>query len=264
MSTQLKMGRTWWPTLLFSALLLAIASPASAAIVLADSDDPLQTDLPDIDAVGPFADNGYDGSLGSMEQFTLDVSSEYDEILGVEMSLWLVHGAVGEVFVKLESPEGTRITIFNRPGSGEPAGDEPNVTGNNAQFGPADNPVELIFYDGATVQAEKIGMGLSSDEIVGVDGSPAVTDYAPDANGSVDDGGFAAFIGENPNGTWKLYVADSAVTLMGGMENGQGGELHRWQLRMTAIPEPSTLVLMSLAAAALAARKRSRRDLPTG
>lgn len=263
MYTRLIMRRTFWPALLFSAIFMLSAAPASGELILADSDDLLQTDLPDIGAPGPFPDNGYDGTLGSMEEFTLDVSTEYDEIMGIEMSLWLVHGAVGEVFVKLESPQGTRITIFNRPGSGEPAGDEPNVTGNNARFGPSDNPVELVFYDGAAVLAENIGIGLSSDEIVGVDGS-AITDYAPDANGSADSGGFAGFIGENPNGTWKLYVADTATTLLGGMDSGQGGELHRWQLRMTVIPEPATMVLTGLGAVLLAARKSSRRERPTG
>lgn len=262
MSIRLVTGGIFWPTLLISVMLLA-AAPASGAVVLADSDDTLQTDLPDIGTPGTFPDNGYDGSIGSMEEFTLDVDTEYDQILGAEMSAWLVHGAVGEVFVKLESPEGTLITIFNRPGSGEPAGDEPNVTGNNARFGPADSPVELAFYDGATVQAEKIGWGLDSDDVVGVDGS-AITDYAPDANGSIHDDGFAAFIGENPNGTWKLYVADSAKTWMGGMASGEGGELHRWQIRLNMIPEPATLVLTGLGAMLLTARKRSRRGLPTG
>jgi subtilisin-like proprotein convertase family protein len=235
-------------------VLTAAGQPASAALLTVNSDDLDQTDDPDIGVPAPFPDNGYDGTLSSMEQFLLDVSTEDDEIVSVEMSLWLAHGAVGEVFAKLESPQGTRIAVINRPGGGEESGDSTGATGNNSNFGPADDPVELLFYDSASVSAEQIGVGLGGDEVVGVDGS-AVTDYAPAPDGSADTGGFAAYVGEDPNGSWTLYLADTAITLMGG---GQGGMLHRWELRIETIPEPATLALLGMGGALLAARRRSR------
>jgi hypothetical protein len=105
-----------------------------------------------------------------------------------------------------------------------------------------------------------MGMDLGNDEIVGVDLAPGevtpTTDFEPDPDGSADTGGFAAFVGEDPNGDWTLYLADTAVTLFPGA--GQGGMLHRWELRIETIPEPATLALVGTCGAMLVARRRRR------
>ncbi len=272
MSIRLVMGGTWRPVLIMAAFLIA-ASPASAAFleISADSDDLDQPGAPNSGAPEFFPDNAYAWSadpedmLGSMRSFTLDVCTEtdlppgYDKIVDVEMSLWLNHGAVGEVFAKLESPSGTVITIINRPGlSG--AADGEGRTGNNARLSP---DVEFRFYDDASVSAEEMGKDLTGIESAYVHDRSG-TEYAPYADESIHDGGFAAFTGEDPDGTWTLYVADTAQTWMGGIDSGQGGELHRWKLDITVIPEPATLAVFGMGGALLAARRRSRRGLPTG
>jgi subtilisin-like proprotein convertase family protein len=61
------------------------------------------------------------------------------------------------------------------------------------------------------------------------------------------------FNGSNPNGTWKLFVADD--------ESGDHGAIWRWRLEIAtadvATPEPSTFALI-IAGIALAAFKRRR------
>ena len=52
------------------------------------------------------------------------------------------------------------------------------------------------------------------------------------------------FNGTNPNGTWNLYVLDDTQGNAGVMAGG-------WSLTVTAVPEPSSLVLGAVALAAL-------------
>lgn len=63
---------------------------------------------------------------------------------------------------------------------------------------------------------------------------------------------FSVFNGFSPNGTWKLYIGDDGV--------GDSGSLGSWSLTIdaadTAIPEPSTVVLLTAGLAAIALRRR--------
>jgi subtilisin-like proprotein convertase family protein len=90
------------------------------------------------------------------------------------------HTFVGDLVLKLTSPQGTTVAVINRPGSGT--------------FGSSGNNFcKTLLDDSATDSIEDI---IS-------DGAPYSGTFKPSSP-------LAAFVGENPNGTWNLNVSDNA------------------------------------------------------
>jgi hypothetical protein len=58
----------------------------------------------------------------------------------------------------------------------------------------------------------------------------------------------ADFIGLDPNGTWKVFVADQSP--------GEESTLQSWSLSITAVPEPSSALLLLFSGASLTLRRR--------
>ncbi len=59
---------------------------------------------------------------------------------------------------------------------------------------------------------------------------------------------FAGFLGDNADGSWTLWVRDDA--------GGDIGSISDWSITFTTVPEPTTMALFGLGAAAIAARRR--------
>lgn len=110
----------------------------------------------------------------------------------------ILHSYVGDLRVTLTSPEGTTITLFDRPGY--PA----------SNFGCNQANLLLSFSDGAEAGANVLENTCNGN------GAPAIEgQFKP-----VD--ALAGFNGENAQGTWTLTIYDNA--------NGDGGALRGWSL----------------------------------
>lgn len=194
-------------------------------------------------------DDAYSGALATMTPSTITVTVAGNErsISGVDVTLSLDHTFVGDLTIKLKSPSGTIVTLLNRPGlftldNGVQTG------GDDSNFGAG---FPITYDDSAGDSAEDMGVSLLDDEVIGDPGNGSPDAYVPDADGAGNDL-LATFNGENANGTWTLYLADSAP--------GATGALQQWSLRITTIPEPATGVLAASGlAAAIARRSRSSR-----
>lgn len=108
-------------------------------------------------------------------------------IAGLELFLDLDHARASDVDVRLESPAGTRVLLTHFNGRSQ------SFHGTTFDPASADSVSDHVYTDG--VVAARI---------------------APE-------GPFDRFLGENPNGTWKLFVTDGAT-------QGVGGRLVRWDL----------------------------------
>ncbi len=137
----------------------------------------------------------------------------------------LFHTWGGDLHAVLVSPNGTDVTIFHRPG----------FTGTG--FGNSND------FDGGNYRFEATGAELPDTTAM-----PAGT-YGQDLGAWTNDTDtFAAFNGENVNGTWTLLIYDWAA--------GDTGSMNGWSFGFTAVPTPGALALLGLAG--LASRRRRR------
>jgi subtilisin-like proprotein convertase family protein len=136
--------------------------------------------IPDADSNGvniPIVVTGVKGNLANLKFLIAGkVCSADAGATGVGID----HTFVGDLVLKLTSPQGTTVAVINRPGSGT--------------FGSSGNNFcKTLLDDSATDSIEDI---IS-------DGAPYSGTFKPSSP-------LAAFVGENPNGTWNLNVSDNA------------------------------------------------------
>ncbi len=160
-------------------------------------------------------------------------------VVEVEAAVWLDHAFIGDVTVLLEGPDGTRITLLNRPGVCLPD-DGSDTGGASADF---DGARKLVFDDDwPSRPAEMMGGGMSFFDVI-----PA-TEYAdppqsapgfdppykPDPDTADDHATLSAFDGRAAGGSWTIYIGDSGPLLE--------GALRGWEVKITTVPEPGTLL----------------------
>jgi subtilisin-like proprotein convertase family protein len=237
------------PTLVLAVSLLvgttsvgvqAEAGDKRVNISLEDSSPPNRT-IPRARAATPFTstpnatipDGGYIGVGDLDDGFGADAGMVCDVIdtsgtfpnsaivQNVSVDLGITHDFVGDLTVKLQSPDGTILTLIERvqgdgtgnntgdSGADEPYGDNSKLDGNL-----------LNFADGNPHDPETMGQTLGTSEVVCTDDAICAFFPNPDeAGGSTD---FAAFNGENASGSWTLCVGDSSP--------GDTGTLQTWSL----------------------------------
>lgn len=145
-------------------------------------------------SLAPYKDL-YDGTLDSMARLSLDVSGE-DIIMDIDVRVDISHTWAGNLVFKLEAPSGSIVNIMSRPGYAEKADDGYGCCGESSDlvFG---NIYE--FDDAAPCSSETLGSG-------GEDPIASVTLYS---SGFMDEYGLTTLAGEEPTGTWTLYVGQA-------------------------------------------------------
>lgn len=193
-------------------------------------------------------DDAYNGSLASMAQHSIIVPAQPPSaniIDDVNVTIAMRHTWVGDLTIKLGAPDGTIITLLNRPFLVTPD----NGTG---CCGRSDNflvTLPITYDDAATFSAESMGTGTSSNNIG--DGAVGTADgniFASAPDGSSHPGNLTSLNGLNPSGAWTLYIGDSA--------GGDTGQLDSWSLSISAVPEPATIGLLAIGALGLIRRRR--------
>lgn len=147
-------------------------------------------------------DDGYDGSIGSMQ--CTSFSGFSGSIIDMSLDLSVEHTWVGDLTVKIVAPDSTILTVMNRPGFAETADDGNGGFGDNSDLL---STSVVTFVNGATTSSEDMGVALvnSSDVICQDDG---VCDFAPNS-GMGEGTDFNGFMGFDALGVWQVCVGDS-------------------------------------------------------
>ena len=173
-------------------------------------------------------DDGYVGGFGGVGQFcstiTVPPLSGGATVQGVFLNISATHTWVGDLTMKLRSPSGTIFTFLNRPGS-TAADDGGGAVGNNANWAGT-----LTFGDGFGPEAETMGAGLVTGQIVCIANGICSFDPSPDT--AVSPASFAAaFNGQTAAGNWTLCAGDSAL--------GDTGVVSNWRLNLVNALAPT-------------------------
>jgi subtilisin-like proprotein convertase family protein len=147
----------------------------------------------------------YDGSLGSMacEQVAV-VAPAGALVKRVEVVMGVSSTYVGDAVFKIVSPSNTTLTLLSRPGALEAADNGAGSIGDGSDLS-ISHP--LTFRDDAPTDAEQMGAGINDTQFVCMDDN--LCDYFPNP-GAGPGTNLADFVDEDPQGSWRVCVADSA------------------------------------------------------
>jgi hypothetical protein len=124
-------------------------------------------------------------------------------VTGISMTIAANHSWVGDLHFWLNSPDGSQLTLYHRPGVDGPAG---SGFGSSADLS---SSFPLDFYDAAPTDGEQIGAGLSGTQIVCQ--ANGICDFNPGPDGQPGLSDFAGFNGEAVSNTWSLCASDNAA-----------------------------------------------------
>lgn len=173
-----------------------------------------QTDVlaaADIYALIP--DDTYDGTIGSMRCHAFEVADDgINVVTGAELSIGITHSFIGDLVIKVQSPNLEVLTVLNRPGYAE-------LT-DSGLGGPGDDSALLgvtpvHFADEAPFVAELMGSGISNHTV-------CVDDHECDFRPSPGIGpgsNFAGFKGRKAVGTWQVCVGDAGKGHVGDLNS---------------------------------------------
>jgi len=155
--------------------------------------------IPDYNSTGinvPININGFTGNIDDLN-FRFD-GNACTSAAGAT-TVGLDHTWVGDLVITLTSPQGTTVTLLNRPGGGS--------------FGSAGNNFCNTVLDDEG--------GVASIQSITEGSAPSTGAFTPASP-------LAAFKGQNPNGTWTLHVSD--------MERGDTGNVRAFSLAVAGAP----------------------------
>ena len=167
-------------------------------------------------------------------------------ISSLTLSLNVSGGYNGDLYAYLAGPNGGFAVLLNRVG----------VSGNASMFGYGDAGLNVTFSDAAANDIHFYQNVGSYDITSGTvlwqpDGRNIDPQSAPNLFSSTPQTAMLnSFDGNNPNGTWTLFLAD--------LSSGQQSTVGSWSLAINTVPEPSTqeLIGLGLGTAMLLIRRR--------
>lgn len=161
-------------------------------------------------------DSIYDGNPPSMLCRDLVVPDDPIAFVDdVEVRVGIDHVWVGDLTIKLISPEGKTLTLLSRPGLDEQVDDGTDCCGDSADLSKA---FPLTFRDGGLADAEQIGASLPNpSQVVCKDDMMDPCEWVPNP-GAGPGGTLADFRGDLAAGTWKLCVGDSNLSDKGSLD----------------------------------------------
>jgi hypothetical protein len=178
--------------------LAAAKALAIAALVCTASNSDQQITINDNAVAAPYPSVKFvSGLTGLITKVTVAINGLY-------------HTWPSDVSMVLKSPAGTLVYLMGRCGGGFQVGTPP--TGYNPSTG-----ISLVFDDaGATALPNTlIAAGTYKPTLLGI----ALPPRSPCPGGTIQ-ATLAALIGENPNGSWALYVNDFSAVNSGIIYNG--------------------------------------------
>ncbi len=162
-------------------------------------------------------DGEYNGSLASMVCDIIDASSIPAEsiIADVELEVAIDHTWIGDLVIKLQTPDGSILGVLSRPGMEEFGDDGGGCCGIGTTISSA---FPVSFFDTALNDAEEMGAGLANGEVVCAD--DGLCDYFPNPDSIAEPpSGFADLAGGDASGDWVLCVGDAAFEDFGVFES---------------------------------------------
>ena len=157
----------------------------------------------------------YNGTLESMECVSILVpDTGHDNLQWLTVKLGIDHGYIGELVIKVRSPSMTVSTLMSIPGYAEPKDDGVlPATGDSSNL---DKDYPILFDDSAPNDAEDMGGGLWPWGEVCKDDNKCA--WAPNP-GSGPGAGLSDFIGEKPDGAWRVCVGDALFDYFGSIDS---------------------------------------------
>lgn len=172
-------------------------------------------------------DGPFGGGPGSAAIGTLFVP-DHGVITDVDVDMVIRHTFQGDLVVRVMAPDGTMITLIDRPGS------PPDAFGFSADnFGVLGN--EFVSDDEASRPYDAPFIASPGIDNVGGHWQP----YRP----------LSTFDGIDKFGEWKIIVTDNAF--------GQIGFIDRFSLHFTNIPGPASISILLSAGLLFTRRRRS-------
>jgi cysteine-rich repeat protein len=157
-------------------------------------------------------DDGYNGTLGSMTCVNLVVATRGDGLVdSVKVKVGLTHTFIGDLVLKLVSPNNTVVTLMSRPRVAEPADDGAGSGANNSNL-ISTSPIS--FVTGGATSAENMGNATNTLTACQDD---ALCVYAP-AAGAAAAGTLVTFNGQTAAGTWKFCAGDALTGDVGTLD----------------------------------------------
>jgi len=187
------------------------SSVAFAQQTFTFSSDPADIAIPD---------DGYDGTLGSMASDAIVASGiPAGTVTNIEIDVAITHTWIGDLTVKLVSPDGTILGVLSRPGLADVGDNGADCCGRSNDWSGA----TITFSDAGSVDAEN--MGLTAGVICSGNGECS---YFPNPGSiATPPSTFTELYTGLMNGTWTIYVSDAA-----GLDIGT---LNSWTLRISEV-----------------------------
>lgn len=150
------------------------------------------------------ADDAYNGTFGSMRCVNVVVTGGI-MVNNLTVTAAIDHTWVGDLVLKLISPDNTVVTLMSVPGAAEVADDGTGSSPESSNLGSA---FPVSFVDNGPKSSELMGSNITNSQVVCKDDLACV--YDP-SSGAAAPGKLASYNGKPSAGTWKFCAGDIGI-----------------------------------------------------